>query len=213
MEISRGKTQILPRIDAGFTTCTLAGVATGAVDKGLCGHVPAGPECTTPHIRFLFIVPRFRLGLPPHPASRRRTCPLANLRLYMPGTGTFTRLDSCHARHTRRGQRSPKAIRWAALLYEAAIVNANSVVDQGRRCRLACWHASGAHAPRPTQHATGLALRSPWRQLCFKRLCIPTACGPANAPRKVTDSPSNSHKRKPYFGSRQSCWPGTCNTT
>jgi len=101
MEISRGKTQILPRIDAGFTTCTLAGVATGAVDKGLCGHVPAGPECTTPHIRFLFIVPRFRLGLPPHPASRRRTCPLANLRLYMPGTGTFTRLDSCHARHTR----------------------------------------------------------------------------------------------------------------
>jgi hypothetical protein len=33
--------------------------------------------------------------------SRRRTCPLANLRLYMPGTGTFTRLVSCHARHTR----------------------------------------------------------------------------------------------------------------
>ena len=113
----------------------------------------------------------------------------------------------------RRGQRSPKAIRWAALLYEAAIVNANSVVDQGRRCRLARWHESGAHAPRPTQHATGLALRSPWRQLCFKRQCIPPACGPANAPRKVTDSPSNSHKRKPYFGDRQSCWPGKCNTT
>jgi len=55
-----------------------------------------------PHIRFLFIVPRFRLGEPKHPTSRRRTCPLANLRLYMPGTGTFTRLDSCHARHTRR---------------------------------------------------------------------------------------------------------------
>ena len=82
-QISRGKTRILPRIDAGFTKCTLAGVATNAVDRGLGGHVPAGPECITPHIRFLFIVPRFRLELPPHPASRRRTCPLANLRLYI----------------------------------------------------------------------------------------------------------------------------------
>ena len=81
-QISRGKTRILPRIDAGFTKCTLVGVATNVVDGGLHGHVPAGPECITPQIRFLFIVPRFRLGLPPHPASRRRTCPLANLRLY-----------------------------------------------------------------------------------------------------------------------------------
>ena len=100
-QISRGKTRILPRIDAGFTKCTLVGVATDAVDRGLRGHVPARPECITPHIRFLFIALRFRLGLPPHPASRRRTCPLASLRLYKPGTGTFTRLDSCHARHTR----------------------------------------------------------------------------------------------------------------
>ena len=100
-QISRGKTRIIPRVDAGFTTCTLAGVATGAVDEGLRGHVPARPERATPQIRFVYLVPRFRLGLPPHPASRRRTCPLANLRLYMPGTGTFTRLDSCHARHTR----------------------------------------------------------------------------------------------------------------
>jgi len=100
-QISRGKTQILPRIDAGFTKCTLVGVATHAVDRGLRGHVPARPECITPHIRFLFIALRFRLELPPHPASRRRTCPLASLRLYKPGTGTFTRLDSCHARHTR----------------------------------------------------------------------------------------------------------------
>jgi len=82
-QISRGKTRILPRIDAGFTKCTLVGVATDAVNGGLDGHVPAGPECITPHIRFLFIVPRFRLELPPHPASRRRTCPLANLRLYI----------------------------------------------------------------------------------------------------------------------------------
>ena len=100
-QISRGKTQILPRIDAGFTKCTLVGVTSHAVDRGLRGHVPARPECITPHIRFLFIALRFRLELPPHPASRRRTCPLASLRLYKPGTGTCTRLDSCHARHTR----------------------------------------------------------------------------------------------------------------
>ena len=104
-QISRGKARILPRIDARFTKCTLVGVATNAVDRGLRGHVPARPECITPNIRFLFIALRFRLGLPPHPASRRRTCPLASLRLYKPGTGTFTRLDSCHARHTRRASR------------------------------------------------------------------------------------------------------------
>lgn len=46
-QISRGKTRILPRIDAGFTKCTLVGVATDAVDRGLGGHVPAGPECIT----------------------------------------------------------------------------------------------------------------------------------------------------------------------
>ncbi len=74
-QISRGKTRVLPRIDAGFTT------RIPFADGGLGGHVPTGPECATPHIRFLFIVPRFRLGLPLHPASRRRTCPLANLRL------------------------------------------------------------------------------------------------------------------------------------
>ncbi len=133
-QISRGKTRILPRIDAGFTTCTLAGVATGAVDKGLRGHVPAGPECTTPHIRFLFIVPRFRLGLPLHPASRRRTCPLANLRLYMPGIGTFTRLDSCHARH-RQGKRRCAALsrsvrvdRWVGLSVLEKLIKCESNV-------------------------------------------------------------------------------------
>ena len=125
-QISRGKTRILPRIDAGFTKCTLVGVATHAVDRGLRGHVPARPECITPHIRFLFIALRFRLGLPPHPASRRRTCPLASLRLYKPGTGTCTQLDSCHARHTRRANRRcaalsrsvqrPKGARLSAML-------------------------------------------------------------------------------------------------
>jgi hypothetical protein len=67
-EISRGKTRILPRIGAGFSKCTHPGVATEFADGRLGGHVPTRPECITPHIRFLFIAPRFRLGLPPHPA-------------------------------------------------------------------------------------------------------------------------------------------------
>jgi hypothetical protein len=81
VKISRGKTRILPRVDAGFTKCIHPGVATEFADGGLGGHVPTGPGCITPHIRFLFIAPQFRLGLPPYPASRRRTCPLTNLRL------------------------------------------------------------------------------------------------------------------------------------
>ena len=74
-EISRGKTRYLPCIDAGFTKCT------PTADGGLRGHVPTRPGCITPHIRFLFIVPQFRIGLPPDPASRRRPCPSPCLRL------------------------------------------------------------------------------------------------------------------------------------
>lgn len=65
-EISRGKTRYLHRIDAGFTKCI------PTADGGLRSHVPARPGCITPHIRFLFIVPQFRIGLPSDPASRRR---------------------------------------------------------------------------------------------------------------------------------------------
>ena len=74
-QISRGKTRYLPCIDAGFTKCT------PTADGGLRGHVPARPGCITPHIRFLFIVPQFRIGLPSDPASRRRPCPSPCLRL------------------------------------------------------------------------------------------------------------------------------------
>jgi len=74
-EISRGKTRYLPCIDAGFTKCT------PTADGGLRGHVPARPGCITPHIRFLFIVPQFRIELPSDPASRRRPCPSPCLRL------------------------------------------------------------------------------------------------------------------------------------
>ena len=74
-ETSRGKTRNDPRVDAGFTK------HTPIADRGLRGHVPARPGCTTPRIRFLFIAPRFCLGLPPDPTSRRCPCPSANLRL------------------------------------------------------------------------------------------------------------------------------------
>lgn len=74
-EISRGKTRYLPCIDAGFTKYI------PTADGGLCGHVPAHPGCITPHIRFLFIAPQFRIGLPSDPASRRRPCPSPCLRL------------------------------------------------------------------------------------------------------------------------------------
>ena len=74
-EASRGKTRYLRGIDAGFTKCT------PTADGGLRGHVPARPRCITPTIRFLFIAPPLRIGLPPDPASRRRPCPSPCLRL------------------------------------------------------------------------------------------------------------------------------------
>ena len=74
-QISRGKTHYRPCIGAGFTKCT------PTADGGLRGHVPARPGCITPHIRFLFIVPQVRIGLPSDPASRRRPCPSPCLRL------------------------------------------------------------------------------------------------------------------------------------
>jgi len=109
------------------------------VDRGLRGHVPARPECITPRIRFLFIALRFRLGLPLHLASRRRTCPLASLRLYKPGTGTFTRLDSCHARHTREGHRRcaalSRSVRWTAgLVLQGSLLSISWRIAIASRC-------------------------------------------------------------------------------
>jgi hypothetical protein len=75
LEISRGKTRYLLCVNAGFTKCT------PTADGGLNGHMPDGPRCITPHVGFLFIAPQFRIGLPPHPASQRRTCPSPCLRL------------------------------------------------------------------------------------------------------------------------------------
>ncbi len=102
-QISRAKTRILPRIDAGFTKCI------PFADGGLGGHVPTGPGCISlagrPGARRAYSSPVTNspqdclctgsASYPifvhrpaispwtclPHPASRRRTCPLANLRL------------------------------------------------------------------------------------------------------------------------------------
>ena len=74
-ETSRGKTQNLPRVNAGFIKYA------PLADGGLRGHVPTRPGCITPQIRFLFIAPQFRIGLPSDPASRRRPCPSPCLRL------------------------------------------------------------------------------------------------------------------------------------
>jgi hypothetical protein len=74
-ETSRGKTQSFPRVSAGFIK------HAPVADGGLRGHVPTRPGRTTPHIRFLFVAPRFRIGLPSDPASRLRPCPSPILRL------------------------------------------------------------------------------------------------------------------------------------
>jgi len=74
-QTSRGKTLNFPRVDAQFIK------RIPFADGGLRGHVPTRPEYVTPYIGFLSIAPRFRVGLPPDPASRQRPCPFANLRL------------------------------------------------------------------------------------------------------------------------------------
>ena len=63
-ETSRGKTLNFPRVDAQFIK------RIPVADGGLNGHVPTGPEYVTPNIEFLFIAPRFCLGLPSDPTSR-----------------------------------------------------------------------------------------------------------------------------------------------
>ena len=76
-QISQGKTQNVPRVDAGFIK------HAPWEDGGLRCHVPARPERVTPQIRFVYIAPRFRIGLPSDPASRRRPCPSPSLRLLL----------------------------------------------------------------------------------------------------------------------------------
>jgi len=58
------KTLNFPRVDAQFIK------HIPFADGGLRGHVPTRPEYVTPHIGFLSIAPRFRVGLPPASTSR-----------------------------------------------------------------------------------------------------------------------------------------------
>jgi len=130
------------------------------VDRGLRGHVPAHPECITPHIRFLFIALRFRLGFPPHPASRRRTFPSASLRLYKPGTGTFTQLDSCHARHTRVNSPALRGfmrkVRWNDGLGITTLPPQYTTTQSGQCLLVALRHV---HVPRNERAPTMTVLR------------------------------------------------------
>ena len=74
-QISRGKTQNVPRVDAGFIK------HAPRENGGLRSYVPARPERATPQIRFVYLAPRFWIGLPSDPTSRWRPCPSPSLRL------------------------------------------------------------------------------------------------------------------------------------
>ena len=63
-QISQGKTQNVPRVDAEFIK------HAPRKDGGLRGHVPARPERATPQIRFVYLAPRIWIGLPSDPTSR-----------------------------------------------------------------------------------------------------------------------------------------------
>ena len=63
-KISRGKSQYLQCIDAGFIK------RSQFVDGGLCYPVLARPNYVTPYIQFLFVTPHFRAPLPPHLISQ-----------------------------------------------------------------------------------------------------------------------------------------------
>ena len=128
-QISRGKTRILPRIDAGFTKCI------PFADGRLGGHVPTGPGCICPAGRpgarraysspsqavlrtvcvraqsYPVFVHRPAISpwaCLPHPASRRRTCPLPNLRLceYLVSGLSPDWIRAMHGTHVRK-QKSP----------------------------------------------------------------------------------------------------------
>ena len=60
-QTSRGKTRNCRCVNAGFIK------QHPNVDGGLRGHVPTRPGCPTPRIRFLFVAPHLRIGLPPGP--------------------------------------------------------------------------------------------------------------------------------------------------
>lgn len=104
-----------------------------AADRGLHGHVPARPRYTTPHIRFLFIAPQFRTGLPSDPVSRQRPCPSPCLRLCSPDRRTFTYEVTRHARRTRRANRLAKATLWQVQRPKGASLSAMLCLHRNTR--------------------------------------------------------------------------------
>ena len=95
LQASRGKTLNFPPVDVKFIK------RIPFADGGLRGHVPTRPEYVTPLIGFLSIAPRFRVGLPPDPASRQCPCPFANLRLceYLVSELSFDELSAMPGTH------------------------------------------------------------------------------------------------------------------
>jgi hypothetical protein len=95
-QTSRGKTYNLQYVSAGFT------MHAQNANGGLSGHVPTGPERTSPYIRFLFVAPYLWIRLPPDLASRRRPCHLLSFGFAYTWSGDFHPASymSCPA-HTR----------------------------------------------------------------------------------------------------------------
>ena len=105
--------------------------------EDFASHVPAGPACATPRIRFLFIAPCFRVGLPPHPASRRRSYVRLHA-VHVRVAGTSTPLSVC-----ARGRTSMAVPAMAGKTHEAGCalrrerhlsMRRTSTLDTGSRC-------------------------------------------------------------------------------
>lgn len=64
LQVSPVKTLSFPCVNVGFIK------HTPVADGEFRSRLPARPECASPHIRFLFVVQRFWIGLPSDPTSR-----------------------------------------------------------------------------------------------------------------------------------------------
>jgi hypothetical protein len=98
--LSQGKRSYLPCIGTRFMK------HSPFVDGGLCGRVPARPDCTTPHIGFVSLAPPFAPGFlqtPPHGDALALHWSFGST---TPGQGTFTpKHDRLHGTHARRSAR------------------------------------------------------------------------------------------------------------
>ena len=117
-ETSRGKTQSLPRVDAGFIK-----------HAPLCRWRASRSRARSPRrYHTSYPVPVRRPALLDWASFRPRltTMPLPfslPSARRKPGVGAFTPQVLCHARHTRRNQRWLEAIRWIVLCTPGMGVN------------------------------------------------------------------------------------------